>query len=611
MADLMLQVNMNTTTISVSYEIQPDLAYRMLKTFMDAKLLHIPADRTRSELKDGILIQPTPKGVAVLQRYVRQAGLKELPPILKSSLNSMELFCFERSSMTDAIVHSDYFISLLFGKIMGPSRNRWSPDNDPERLPALSKLLEYTDDSFTFENVDFSQDAYRSPTQNTDQQSASDRGGLQDEFRSSPLAHRFFTNPDSTSHVQYYVSSSGVRLFRPMTFGSDKTLFDCVFSTKAIWQWLMDCTDIMYPKEAVTIASLFLRNGLISPITLHPSENKKNKFSIGPRCYFTLAELGWESVQWDAEVESISVTQGPRTHSFACNALNELPLNDTYNVATKSDSNSSSEYNGNETRYYMDLNRILRDPGMRYLFRTHLESEFCAENLDVYIEIKKFLKRMTVLKNLIDTRSSKKEHTNQDAMKSKHYSHLVTNTLNRALFRQANECLETAYQIYSSFITPGSPYQLNIDHTLRESITQVIMYPQPRVFVSCSEDATMTENFMHPKRASAWTSDTNHDAEERISLNGKATTPCATGESSDASELAYRSHDSQTTPDSHDLAESALSSIIKTLKLINPLFEKVAKLMYRLMKIDSLPKFINSELYQEAAVMLNFEAKIA
>ncbi|SCU85644.1 LAFA_0D16886g1_1 [Lachancea sp. 'fantastica'] len=598
MENLTLQVDMNTTKVWVSYSIQPELGRRMLRTFMDAKLLHIPADRTRCVLKDGVAIQPTPKGVAVLQRFVRHTGLKDIPAILKSDLNTMELFTFERSSMTDAIIHSDYFVSLLFSKLMGPMKNVWSPDNGPDEAPTLAKLLERSDDTFSFETANM---CWSDP--NTDDSGAAFNAhpdaqhipNAHDEHRISPLAHRFFTNPDSTSHAQYYTSNSGLRLFTAKTFGEARVLYECTFSTKAVWQWLMDCTDIMYPKEAVTISSLFLRNGLIKPINLPPSGNHKHKFSIGLNCYFTLTQLGWESVQWRTEggIKKFLVGSGLRKQSEG-----EPKSKEGQQTSTESAASTDTD---RKPGYFADLTHVLRDPGMRYLFRRHLEKEFCPENLDVYIEIKKFLKRMTVLKNLLDTKTAR-EPDNVDVMTSKHFSDLVVNTINNALFRQANECLETAYEIYSSFITPGAPYQLNIDHSLRESITEVILFPQPCMFMSrIGENARTKKTMDLVDNGIDSTTPDEPLPQSGIRVNLSQHRDHQNGDNKISTQRSL----------SEDLEGKSFSSILKTLRLIYPLFERVADSMFLLMKIDSLPKFINSELYQEAAVMLNFEAKNA
>ena len=92
MKNLELQVDIGTTYVNISYKIHPELAYHLLETFMAAKLLHTPADRTRAKLKDKVLLQPTPKGVNILQKYVKDIGLKDIPKVLLSELNSCLLY---------------------------------------------------------------------------------------------------------------------------------------------------------------------------------------------------------------------------------------------------------------------------------------------------------------------------------------------------------------------------------------------------------------------------------------------------------------------------------------------------------------------------------------
>lgn len=128
MGNLKISVDMTTTSIEICYNIQPELAYHLIKTFMEAKLLHTPADRTRSMPKNKSILQPTPKGVGILQKYVRRIGLKSSPPILLSDFNSMEIFTFERSPVTDSIIYSNRLICILLNKMMGSGPNVWSPE---------------------------------------------------------------------------------------------------------------------------------------------------------------------------------------------------------------------------------------------------------------------------------------------------------------------------------------------------------------------------------------------------------------------------------------------------------------------------------------------------
>lgn len=639
MNDLKLHVDMNATTMTISYAIKSDLAYSLLKTFMDAKLLHTPADRTRDEPKERVLLQPTPKGVAILRKYVRHVGLKSIPPILKSNLNSMELFTFERSSVTDSIIHSDYFIHLLFIKLMGSHPNVWSPTSVGDKLPALSTLIECSDDTFTFENLEcnFNEVLPSSSVvvpRDTDVSSDLNNQELHDEGRQSPLAHKYFTNPDSDAHVQYYVSGTGLRLSKAKPFGKHKTTIDYCFTTKALWQWLMDCTDIMHPKEAVSIASLFLKHGLMVPILLSPSENTKKKFHVNKQSYYTLSKTGRDIVQWNSESSvknsihdssGLKIEMPKRSVISTTFALTGSYIigDETKSLDQTSTSDSEETYSNFNQQAVLDLNEILRDPGMRYLFRTHLEKEFCVENLDVYIEIKKFLKRMTVLKELIESRNITK--CNRMKLRSQRPSESnISNTINSALIKQANECLAIAYHIYSSYIVIGAPCQLNIDHDLRESINKVMLHPQSPLSNLFPGAISVLENELNLD-AGKISSNTASTSVPHITLKqptaiaysdlklpqplrystsrGPKPKPLDLGgKSSNAPTCSSEFFQIPPTP-----TDEVVSNTLKVLRQLFPLLDTVAKRMYRLMKMDSMPKFANSEAYEEAAALMSLQ----
>ena len=486
LTDLEITSDMNTSRVSIRYTMDESLAHQLMTIFMTAKLLHAPADRTRNRPRDKVLLQPTPKGVSILQRYAKSIGLKRVPPILLSPLNSMELFIFERKPSTDSIVYSDYLIQILFMKLMGSSPNVWQPSNSDDPLPPLSKLLEYSSNAFSFENTDFTEYRFGSLAPENSEEGMSwcdgiDPSVLGDRHRKSPLAHRFFTNPESDAHVQYYTSSVGVRMSHSKLFGKNKTIIEYSFTTKAVWQWLMDCTDIIYPREAVVVAALLLKVGLIVPILLPPSQNVVGKFSIARSSYYTLTKLGWHMVRWTTTAGSSPLfrLQTPRRSTIdmdlALRGARRDTLanlrngeNDDEHTLTLDSKDTHDNCGGSNERFGLD--RILADPGMRYLFRLHLEREFCVENLDVYMEIRKFLKRMAFLKTLIDLKLQRKG--------AKKRENLINSDLNNALMEEADECLALAYQIYCSYIMTGAPYQVNIDHALREAISNVMMHPQ-------------------------------------------------------------------------------------------------------------------------------------
>ncbi|CCK70264.1 GTPase-activating protein SST2 KNAG_0D05260 [Huiozyma naganishii CBS 8797] len=604
MQKLEISASKNTICLDVSYHIKEGLGRRLIAAFMDAKLLHSPTDRTRSEPKEKVLLQPTPKGVAILTRYAKDIGLKKIPDIMLSSLNSMELFAFERSSITDSLIHSDKLLHILLVKLLGKAPNFWTPINENDRLPPLSKLLECNTDIFTFENNNSylykEKDVSGTPdsleTSWLDQISSKD---LSDEERISPLSHKYFTNPDSDSHIQYYASDTGIRLFRSKQFIEPKLVAEYTFTSKVLWQWLLDCTDILYPKEAIALAALFLKAGLIIPIFAKPSCNKKGKFVVSRSAFFILSKLGWDLVQWNNDARPKQLLSDGLGNDRQSNSSKETSLEDYSLESVESEKlgESSGGHNSNKStnpeclKKFLKLDEILADPGLRYLFRNHLEKEFCAENLDVYIEIKKFLKRMTVLKKCLDSKSIKN-------VPSKRPSNSIAVTMDAALGKQADECLEMASHIYSTYIMVGAPYQLNIEHGFRESITEIILHPRSPLKESLTELSQIKhDSNMHllvsidtlpspPKRAYI-PSKSNDGNLSRVkkpnSLILQDTRPpfdsITIGKTYPKLEVSNMNND---------------SGVLSTLKNLYSLYESVANQMYRLMQTNSLQKFNNS-----------------
>lgn len=613
MKHLELQLDISVTCISISYTIQPEMARYLLELFMAAKLLHTPADRTRALPKDKVLLQPTPKGVAVLQKYVRDVGLKKIPEILTSTFNSMELFNFERSAETDSIIHSDYLVHILFITMMGASPNVWSPSKLSDRMPSLSKLLECSANSdFTFENLQFANfckvQATKPEEINWQEQLPEEK--LYDDNRLSPFAHKFFTNPDSDSHIQYYTSDCGLRLFKSKTFGSDKTLLDYCFTTKAIWQWLMDCTDIMYPKEAVSVAALFLKTGLVIPIMEQPSQ--RTRFFVGRSCYYTFSRRGWDACQWNYNSETCNEGKSPssakkrkrESNFFTPSGKQEkVPLSDN----TGSDSEKTVV---SPDCRFKEFDDILNDPGMRYLFRRHLESEYCVENLDAFFEIKKFLKKVILLEKLNKTR---KIGATKKGGRGKVSD--IKAVIDSALVKQANECLELGYHIYSSYISVGSPYQLNIDHALRESISQIMLKPKVpsskrfsfqidvEEVLSKNESKTGTlANILQEPEPAVLRESLAQSRTKRSSVTHSVIKPLEVV--TELEEEMLSDSNASDIPFIYEAQEKdTLLTAISRLTTLLPLFETLKQNLYRLMKIDSLQKFLTSSVYQEAVTL--------
>jgi hypothetical protein len=230
--NLSVKIVSGSTKTTISCSVSPGSAGLFLARFMSARLLHCPADRTRTTPKHGTVLQPTAKGVFFIQRYCDANGVIYNSPLLLSPLNSMRCFSFDRDPVSDAIIRNDALIYILFQRLMGPQPNVYSAASEP--------------------------------------------------MSDSPYAHRYFTNPKSDALSQYYISDTGVRLSRVASDGSAPPCY--VFTGRAMWQWMLDCTDLVYQSEAHVLVNTFLAHNMIeldTPVNPNGSSmrSRRNRLS--------------------------------------------------------------------------------------------------------------------------------------------------------------------------------------------------------------------------------------------------------------------------------------------------------------------------------------------
>lgn len=583
MQSLSLSIELATTITTISYSIKSELGFALLRRFFDAKCLHCPMDRSRSEPKQGSYLQPTAKGVALVLDFCKNVGMavENFPSILNLSYNTVELFKFDRNSLTDKIMYSDYFVVVLFAKLMGPRPNVWSPTNKPESFTALSDSEEFQpsfifslDQSNTFsgfEGVTATSKAYvKKPHKRTKEQY-------------SPYHHRYFTNPESDAHSQYYVSTTGVRLFADKHFQNSTERY-CV-SGKAICQWLCDCTDIMNPRHAVEIGQLLLKHKLLRPVVHSPSIADFRRFKASRNAFYGLTHLG-KALAWNNRQVS------------------------AYSSSTFDLSRSSPEESiyDEHPKLLLGLKDVIRDPGTRYLFKKHLEKEFCSENLEAYLRLNEFSKLLGELGEFLEIR--RKYSADADAVRK----------IDIRVLKLSNVCLSLAYNVFFTYLGSESPFLLNIDYNLRQQIAMLMTNPG-------SATQLQTELLLTPSSRKGFDFEVVSigaiDAAESNSVTVKANDGpstvevCPEAENTNGSRQvsALFSESSQTLY--NELLISTHSPIgvedanitFKNLAKVAIVFEKIQQHIYRLMEIDSFPKFVNSKIYRNATYNINFEKR--
>jgi hypothetical protein len=217
---------------------------------------------------------------------------------------------------------------------------------------------------------------------------------------------------DSDSLSEYQTGLIGVKMAKERKVGD--RIWHNTFTGKAVVEWLMDCCTMVDRRETLELAQLFCEQGLMLPL-----DNGHNaRFTPSKSSIYTITEKGQRVAGWVTSSKSGPPPE-PRTNGGS---------------AVRDGSTRDSNTNR--------MTIIIRDAALRLLFREFLRDTHCEENLAFYLDVRDFL-------------------SNYNAAK-RHYSVPKLEII--------RETLAAAYSLYNAFLAPGSPCELNIDHSLRTSL---------------------------------------------------------------------------------------------------------------------------------------------
>ncbi|KAF2833936.1 developmental regulator flbA [Ophiobolus disseminans] len=217
------------------------------------------------------------------------------------------------------------------------------------------------------------------------------------------------TQSDSDSIHEFSMCNIGVKLVKNRR--SATRPWEYSFNGRNAAQWLMDCSTMVDPREAVEVGSLFLQLGLVAPTD---TRNPENNFLPQKQVGYFITPHGEQVAGWTVD----TTTTGGEV----------LPA--------KFREGMSRDSNSNRT------NVIIRNPSWRLLYREFLKETMCEENLSFYLEVIEFDRQYRAA---IGDKGDNKVET-------------------------IRETLAAAYGLYNAFLAPGSPNELNIDHALRTQL---------------------------------------------------------------------------------------------------------------------------------------------
>lgn len=102
------------------------------------------------------------------------------------------------------------------------------------------------------------------------------------------------------------------------------------------------------------------------------------------------------------------------------------------------------------------LKHIIDEPRLQSLFREYLRQNYCEENLSFYLEVQEFKRKFNITSSAVAAPSNGRgKLTPGQAAMERHHETLV----------------QTAVQIYNTYLAPSSTGELNIDHGLRSELS--------------------------------------------------------------------------------------------------------------------------------------------
>jgi GTPase-activating protein SST2 len=236
-------------------------------------------------------------------------------------------------------------------------------------------------------------------------------------------------NSDSDSVSDYQTGLIGVKIARERKIG-DKTFWN-TFTGKAAVDWLMDCCTMVDRRETHELAGLFVEYGLIHPV--EGTIQAGTKFSASKSSIYYVTDKGKRVAGW---------IPSPK---------NSTSASDSAPVVRRTEGGRDSNANR--------MTVIIRDPALRLLFREFLRDTHCEENLAFYLDVKDFL---TNYKNAKRASSTLRLDTIRETLAAA-YSTFIFKLL---VLTFTHEYIG----LYNAFLAPGSPCELNIDHSLRTAL---------------------------------------------------------------------------------------------------------------------------------------------
>ncbi|RCI02591.1 hypothetical protein CU098_011469 [Rhizopus stolonifer] len=460
------------TTTTTTFNMARDMAKSLCQQFQNCRLMENAVDPQNRTFREKGIWHLTPKGLCILQDFcVRtEASLTSLRKHF-SHMEAIQLVRLDRNSDDDQLVLNRVCSSVIFRVMMTtlPLDGELSSSGNASSISVSSRQQ-------------ISSTPSSSSASSTSSATSSSIPSLSAPFAMSSSV----SSGDSRIQMlgNYLLTLSKSSRVQPKTVKTMRT----VFSSQMCCDWLMDYTTVSCREEAESIAQEFIKYGWIefqdskhshSPIKASKvimfvvTEKGKQVVSESPKQHVNSPSVSQQLGSDRSKVarsrsSTISKEEGEEKASLqeilsedpdallirqstVVNKENEEepPAADSQGTLTSPSNSSRPSSIAAETSQdpkesnSARLKIILENAKLRSPFKDFLRANFCEENLDFWIDY-------STLRRKCRNQSPALPSQNQ------------------------KDLLEDAYDIWSTYLAPGSPSELNVEHSLLQEMARIV-----------------------------------------------------------------------------------------------------------------------------------------
>lgn len=268
------------------------------------------------------------------------------------------------------------------------------------------------------------------------------------------------------------------------------------FNAMMAIDWLLDFTTVIGIEEASEVLAHFVRYGLIQLVSDRTRARDhsvvvtvrdggagggagalmvEGEYRASDRATYCVTKLGQEVARWHQPPGSASKGASPAALSPAASpdpGAAAKPLNMAEFLAEKPPAAPTAappepKLTMSKDSHTARLKQILQEPALRSLFREYLRSNFCEENLSFWLDVEDFKRRFN--------KSSSAAAAAAGSPNPSHGSPQPSQTQGTghppgAMEKHENDLILLTFVIYNTYLIPAAPSELNLDHQIRAEL---------------------------------------------------------------------------------------------------------------------------------------------